>query len=281
MLIHGEIDGDEMTIYSTPRCAILILAGSPTGSRATTLQHDGRRRVHLVRAPTSTGWRTTGQSPRRRYPQLLLPPRPSSAIIESLDHQDAVLEESPQDLQAGSLLVSRTDGRTSPATAIEHGIVRFTRRIPTFVGEPLEEHRGLGQHHVHALRLERPDEHRLLCHSSTSCPTRAAAAEGYILTRGPLRRRACSNRSEKMSGPTSPCSYASPKHIEADKVYQSIKVTPTSTAEKDHRIRINIACGDFAPSTSAACSASRSASTPLSRGRARRRMRAASDADPP
>jgi putative CocE/NonD family hydrolase len=256
MLIHGEMDGDEMAIYNTPEMRMLMLRwydhwlkGNDTGMM------DEPPVSIFVRGKDEYRLEADWPIPRTEYRKLYFHAGPSTSIHESLN-DGSLAWESPTEAES-SFTYSYPDedwthfsgGGTAP---IEDGIVHFTRRIPTFVSEPLDEDVEVSGNIVLVLYASSDQTNtdfvcRLVDQAPDSEQVPGMPPKGYILTRGWLKASHAATRSEELSRPDRPYYlHDAPKHIEAGKPYKfEIEVWPTCNLfKKGHRIRVDVACGD-------------------------------------
>ena len=189
MLIHGVMDGDEMAIYNSPEMRLLMLRwydhwlkDNDTGFM------DEPPVIHLRARRRRVPPRGRLADPAHRVPQAVLPPGPEHLRSRVAERRPARVGAAGRDGQLLQLLLSRRG--LDPLLrrrhgAIEDGIVHFTRRIPTFVSEPLE------------------DDLRSPATSSSSCtrrPTRATPTSSAVLwTRLPTTSRSPAFRPRAIS----------------------------------------------------------------------------------
>jgi predicted acyl esterase len=256
MLVHGVMDGDEMAIYNSPQMRLLMLRwydhwlkGNDTGFM------DEPPVCIFVRGQDEYRLEDDWPIPRTQYRNLYFHPGPSSSIHESLNDGRLSWEEPPAD--GGSFTYSYPDedwthfsgGGTA---AIEDGIVHFTRRIPTFVSDPLEEDLEVSGNIVLVLYASSDQRNtdffcRLVDQAPDEQQVRGLPPKGYILTRGWLKASHAATRSDALSRPDRPYYlHDRPQMIEPGKIYKfEIEVWPTCNLfKKGHRIRVDVACGD-------------------------------------
>ena len=256
MLIHGVMDGDEMAIYNSPEMRLLMLRWYDHWLKDNDTGFMDEPPVSIyVRGADEYRAEDDWPIPRTEYRKLYFRAGPSTSIHESLN--DGRLAWEPPAEASSSFTYSYPDedwthfsgGGTAP---IEDGIVHFTRRIPTFVSEPLEEDLEVSGNIVLVLYASSDQSNtdffcRLVDQAPDDEQVPGLPPKGYILTRGWLKASHAATRSEELSKPYRPYYlHDEPKHIEPDKVHRyEIEVWPTCNLfRKGHRIRVDVACGD-------------------------------------
>ena len=264
MIVHGVLDGDEMAIYNAPEMQLLMLRwydhwlkGNDTGFMEEPPVTIFVRGAETYR--TEPDWPLPGTE----YRKLYLHPGPSGAV-ESLN--DGKLSWVPPTAQAdtGSRDAQACFSYSYPdpdwthfigggtAVILEDGAVHPTRRIPTFVSDPLERDLEVTGSPVLVLYAasDQTDTDffvRVVDQAPDSEQEPGRPPKGRILTRGWLKASHACTLDEDVSKPYRPYyRHDLPLPIEPGKINKyDIEVWPMSNVfKKGHRLRLDIACGD-------------------------------------
>jgi putative CocE/NonD family hydrolase len=256
MLIHGVMDGDEMAIYNSPEMRLLMLRWYDHWLKDNDTGFMDEPPVSIyVRGADAYRSEADWPIPRTEYRKLFFHSGPSTSSHESLN--DGRLSWEPPAETDSSFTYAYPDedwthfsgGGTAP---IEDGIVHFTRRIPTFVSEPLEDDLEVSGNIVLVLYASSDQTNTdFFCRLVDQLPDEQQASglppRGYILTRGWLKASHAATKSEALSKPYRPYYlHDEPRQIEPNKAHRfEIEVWPTCNLfKKGHRIRVDVACGD-------------------------------------
>jgi len=256
MLVHGVLDGDEMAIYNSPEMRLLMLRWYDHWLKDNDTGFMDEPPVTLfVRGADVYRREADWPIPRTEYRKLYLREGPSTSIHESLN--DGRLSWQPPADAEGSFTYAYPDpdwthfsgGGTA---AIDHGIVHATRRIPTFVSDPLSDDLEVSGNIVLVLYASSDQTNTdFFCRLVDQAPDDEQAPgmppKGEILTRGWLKASHAATRSEELSKPYRPYyRHDEPRHIAPHEVRRfEIEVWPTCNLfKKGHRIRLDVACGD-------------------------------------
>ena len=256
LLCHGDFEGDEMAIFNSDEMRLLLLRwydhwlkGNDTGVM------DEPPVSIFVRGADEYRLEDDWPLPRTEYRKLYFHPGPSTSGHESLN--DGRLEwEAPAEADSSFTYSYPDEDWThfsgGGTAAIEDGIVHFTRRIPTFVSEPLEEDLEVSGNIVLVLYASTDQTNTdFFCRLVDQLPEEEQVPgmppRGLILTRGWLKASHAATKSDELSKPYRPYYlHDEPQRVVPGEVVKyEIEVWPTCNLfKKGHRIRIDVACGD-------------------------------------
>ncbi|AWK70289.1 hypothetical protein CBI38_00550 [Rhodococcus oxybenzonivorans] len=255
MLVHGELDGDEMAIYNTLEMQLLMLRwydhwlkGIDTGFM------DEPAVSMFVRGADEYKPAADWPLPETEYRKLYFNDSLSGAV-ESLN--DGSLSWEAPTVSDSSFTYHYPDqdwthfsgGGTA---AIENGVPFGQRRIPTFTSAPLEEDLEIAGNIVLVLYASTDQRNtdffvRLTDQWPDDEQIPEVPPKDLILTRGWLKASHAGTKSEELSRPDRPYYL----HDKAEAVVPGeinkyeIEIWPTTNVfKKGHRIRIDVAVGD-------------------------------------
>jgi predicted acyl esterase len=254
-LIHGEIDGDEMAIYNSREMRLLMLRWYDHWLKDNDTGFMKEPPVNLFIRGADI-YRPENEWPlaRTQYRSFYLHPGPSGAV-ESLN--DGRLIEEPPTMKDSSFTYSYPDHDwthfSGGGTAVfENGIPHPTKRIPTFVSDPLKENLEVIGSVVLELYASTDQKNtdffvRLVDQWPDSEQMPGMPPRGFILTRGWLKGSHICTKDDVLSKSYRPYyRHDKPELLTPGKIYKvEIEIWPTSNLfKKGHRIRIDVACGD-------------------------------------
>ena len=255
MLIHGEMDGDEMAIYNTPEMRMLMLRwydhwlkGNDTGMM------DEPPVSIFVRGADEYRWRTTGQS---RAPSTASSTSTPGRAAPSWSRSTTARcpgSRRPRPRARSPTRIRTRIGPTSPAAARRPSSTASCTSRAASRRSSASRWKRTSRSRATSCSCSTPRATRRTPTSSagwwTSCPTGAGAGhapQGLHPHAGLAEGLACGDQERGAEPPDRPYYlHDEPKHIEPDKVYGSrSRCGPRATCfKKGHRIRIDVACGD-------------------------------------
>jgi uncharacterized protein len=258
MLVHGQMDGDEMAVYNSPEMQLLMLRWYDHWLKDIDTGMMTEPAVSMfVRGADEYRPAADWPLPETDYRRLYFNGA-TSGSVESLN--DGSLSWEPPAEAASSFSYSYPDQDwthfSGGGTAvIDNGVIFGQRRIPTFTSAPLETDLQISGNIVVVLFAATDQKNtdffvRLADQAPDDRQVPGRPPLGDILTRGWLKASHAVTRSEDLSRPDRPYYlHDRPAAVEPGAINRyEIEVWPTTNVfKKGHRIRIDIACGDSPP----------------------------------
>ncbi len=206
MLIHGVMDGDEMAIYNSPEMRLLMLRWYDHWLKDNDTGFMDEPPVNIFvrrggRVPPRGGLAHPAHRVPQAVPSSRARPAPSSSRSTAAGSRGS---RRPRRTARSRIRIRTRTGRTlsgGGTAPIEDGIVHFTRRIPTFVSEPLEEDLEVSGNIVLVLYASSDQTNtdffcRLVDQLPDAEQVPGLPPRGYILTRGWLKASHAATKSD-------------------------------------------------------------------------------------